>query len=187
MAIRVPGDSHHSSHRVIGPGGSSGFRLRGWKPRHRFHGSGQIDRPAADTQRALGIGCRSADGFGHWHQLGPVRAGNAGSKRKFKYSPLGNTVNLASRVQGATKYLKTRLLVTGSTAERQSSELLRRKVAEVQMVNIQEPVPLWELSTTRVPPDGLNDRFDSAMLAFENEVSSDGSTALRNLEGMAKR
>ena len=34
---------------------------------------------------------------------------------KFKYGALGNTVNLASRVQGATKYLKTSLLITDAT------------------------------------------------------------------------
>ena len=46
----------------------------------------------------LGIGINS----------GPASVGNTGSIHKFKYGPLGNTVNLASRVQGATKYLKAR-------------------------------------------------------------------------------
>ena len=47
---------------------------------------------------------------------GMARVGNTGSQPcKFKYGPLGNTVNLASRVQGATKYLKSRLLITGRT------------------------------------------------------------------------
>ena len=39
---------------------------------------------------------------------GPARVGNTGTKRKFKYGPLGNAVNLACRLQGATKYFKTR-------------------------------------------------------------------------------
>ena len=129
--------------------------------------------PVVGSPMDLGIGINS----------GPVRAGNAGSKRKFKYSPLGNTVNLASRVQGATKYLKTRLLVTGSTAEHLNDELLRRKVAEVQVVNIQEPVPLWELSAAKTPQDGLNERFDSAMLAFENEEFRQAAQLLAEILG----
>ena len=46
---------------------------------------------------------------------GAAQVGNIGSSLKFKYGALGNTVNLASRVQGATKHLKSRLLITGAT------------------------------------------------------------------------
>ena len=44
--------------------------------------------------------------------------GNTGTKRRFKYGPIGDTVNLASRAQGATKYLKARVLLTQSTRDR---------------------------------------------------------------------
>ncbi len=53
---------------------------------------------------------------------GIARVGNTGSRHKFKYGPLGNTVNMASRVQGVTKYLKVRLLVTQATRERLGKE-----------------------------------------------------------------
>ena len=39
---------------------------------------------------------------------GTARVGNIGSHRKMKYGPLGNTVNMASRVQGMTKVLEVR-------------------------------------------------------------------------------
>ena len=38
---------------------------------------------------------------------GPVSVGNTGTRRRFKYGPVGNTVNLASRIQGATKHLES--------------------------------------------------------------------------------
>ena len=63
---------------------------------------------------ALGIGVNS----------GIARVGNTGSHHKFKYGPLGNTVNLASRVQGATKYLRSPILVTGSTHSQLGSGFL---------------------------------------------------------------
>jgi adenylate cyclase len=88
----------------------------------------------------LGIGINS----------GPARVGNTGSRHKFKYGPLGNTVNLSSRVQGATKYLRARLLITGSTHVRlaEASELVRaaRRLCAVRVVNIAEPVVLYELA-----------------------------------------
>jgi adenylate cyclase len=76
---------------------------------------------------------------------GVARVGNTGSPRKFKYGPLGNAVNLASRVQGATKFLKTQLLLTGATWSQLGPGFVGRRVATVQVVNIAEPVELYEL------------------------------------------
>ena len=56
-------------------------------------------------------------GFGIGINTGMARVGNTGSKVKFKYGPLGNTVNLASRVQGITKKLGVAALITDSTAK----------------------------------------------------------------------
>jgi adenylate cyclase len=83
----------------------------------------------------LGIGINS----------GMARVGNTGSQRKFKYGPLGNTVNLASRVQGATKHLKTKLLITGSVHAQLGPELDTRQLCRARVVNIAEPVNLYEL------------------------------------------
>jgi adenylate cyclase len=76
---------------------------------------------------------------------GPAQVGNTGSTFKFKYGPLGNTVNLASRVQGLTKHLKCRLLVTRATREGLGKEFISRRVVKARVVNIQEPVDLYEV------------------------------------------
>ena len=46
-----------------------------------------------------------AIGLGIGINSGAALVGNTGSRQKFKYGPLGHTVNLASRVEGATKHL----------------------------------------------------------------------------------
>jgi adenylate cyclase len=84
---------------------------------------------------AIGIGLNS----------GPARVGNTGSRFKFKYGPLGNTVNLASRVQGLTRYLKCPLLVTQDTHAKLGSALCARRVVKTRVVNIEEPVDLYEV------------------------------------------
>ncbi len=76
---------------------------------------------------------------------GPAQVGNTGSRFKFKYGPLGNTVNLASRVQGLTKYLKCRLLVTAATRRTLGDEFITRRVVKTRVVNIREPVDLFEV------------------------------------------
>jgi adenylate cyclase len=107
---------------------------------------------------ALGIGVNS----------GIARVGNTGSRHKFKYGPLGNAVNLASRVQGATKYLRSPILVTGSTHSQLAAGCLSRRLCQVRVVNIVEPVELYELSAS--DQSGwieLKLGYETALAAFE--------------------
>lgn len=114
---------------------------------------GRIGRPLR-----LGIGINS----------GVARVGNTGSRQKFKYGPLGDTVNVASRVQGATKYLGAACLITSSTLKALESPPTNRRLAKVQVVNIEQPVDLYELVCT--PPKGWAQRcarYEEALNALE--------------------
>ena len=96
-----------------------------------------IDRwePVLGERFDLGIGLNT----------GPARVGNTGTIRKFKYGPLGTTVNLASRVQGVTKHFKARLIITGATKAAIEDTFCTRRLGKVRVVNIKEPVELYEL------------------------------------------
>jgi adenylate cyclase len=99
---------------------------------------------------------------------GPARVGNTGSKRKFKYGPLGNTVNLASRVQGATKYVRMPLVITGATAQQLDDAFPTRRLCSVEVVNIAEPIDLYELRATSDKAwSDLKTRYESALAAYE--------------------
>ncbi len=90
------------------------------------------------------VGAQTRVGVGV--NTGRALVGNIGTHRKFKYGPLGTCVNLASRVQGATKYLSTPLLITSNTAAELSDSFLRRRLCAVRVQNIHEPVDLYELA-----------------------------------------
>jgi len=92
--------------------------------------SKQIGEPLA-----LGIGINS----------GKTWVGNTGSSIKFKYGPLGPSVNLASRVEGLTKYLRSYLLVTGATKKLLDDSFLTRRVCKTTVVNVVEPVEIYEV------------------------------------------
>jgi adenylate cyclase len=107
----------------------------------------------------LGIGINS----------GPVSVGNTGTKRRFKYGPLGNTVNLASRIQGATKYLQAPILITQTTRDQIECDFAARRVARLQVVNIHEPVTVYELAPAGKPGwDELKDGYEQALTLFES-------------------
>ena len=77
---------------------------------------------------------------------GNAQVGNVGSHIKFKYGALGNTVNLASRVQGATKHMKASILITAATRDRLDDTFAMRRLCQVRVVNIEQPVTLFELA-----------------------------------------
>ncbi len=99
---------------------------------------------------------------------GKARVGNTGSKHKFKYGPLGHHVNLASRVQGATKYLRTPLLITEFTRQQLGDEFDVRRLCTVRVVNIAQPVDLYELALPEQPGwDDMKRSYEHALKEFE--------------------
>ncbi|MDB5391376.1 MAG: Adenylate cyclase [Planctomycetaceae bacterium] len=109
---------------------------------------------------AIGIGLNS----------GPARAGNVGSHRKFKYGPLGNTVNVASRMQGCTKHLRCPCIISEATRSLLKEEWFLRRLCEVRVVNINQPVALFELTTGMSANWGpLREHYESALQAFHNK------------------
>jgi adenylate cyclase len=96
---------------------------------------------------------------------GPAQVGNTGSQIKFKYGPLGNTVNLASRVRGLTKYLRSGVLVTADTHRELGEGFISRRVVRARVVNIETPVDLYEVE--RVGDDGRRAFFAESQAALE--------------------
>ncbi len=115
-------------------------------------------RPVVGAETAVGIGINS----------GEALVGNVGAHRKFKYGPLGTAVNLASRVQGATKFLGTPLLLTGETASRLRGALPTRRLCRVRVQNIAASVDLHTLEEGGGSgQDAIALRYAEALEAFE--------------------
>lgn len=127
-------------------------------------------RPVVGAETEVGIGINS----------GEALVGNVGTHRKFKYGPLGTAVNLASRVQGATKFLKSPLLLTGETAARLRGAFPTRRLCRVRVQNINAPVDLHDLPPPGAPPGwaALARRYEAALDAFERGAFAEADDRL---------
>jgi adenylate cyclase len=101
---------------------------------------------------------------------GTARVGNIGSERKFKYGALGTTVNLASRVQGATKYLKVPVLMTAAVADGLDATFQTRRLGRIEVVNIPDPVTVLELAGPHHEQwAGLKESYEEALTCYEKQ------------------
>ena len=118
---------------------------------------------------------------------GSAQVGNAGSRRRMKYGPQGHTVNLASRVEGATKVFGVPVLITGSTQQLLSGAIITRWLAQIRVVNIAAAVTVYELG---VQPENQQwfsrrDAYEKALAYYEMGDWAGGLELLEALENSA--
>jgi len=113
---------------------------------------------------------------------GIVSVGNTGSPQRFKYGPLGNTVNLGSRVQGASKFLRSKILITRDTRRQIPRDMASRRLCSVRVNNIERPVELFELTTELSVAARRRDReYESSLIDFEEGRFSEALVKLGKL------
>jgi adenylate cyclase len=76
---------------------------------------------------------------------GNAVVGNMGSTTRLDYTMMGDSVNLAARLEGVNKQYKTYTMISHSTYEQAKGEIEVRELDMIRVVGKQEPVKIYEL------------------------------------------
>ena len=109
-------------------------------------------RAALDCQRRLvKLKPHFQKRFGHMLSAriginsGPAVVGNMGSQRRFDYTAIGDTINLASRLEGACKQYGISILAGETTYKKVKGVIAAREVDFIRVVGKKTPVRVYEI------------------------------------------
>ena len=115
--------------------------------------------------------------------------GNMGSSSRLTFTAMGDGVNEGSRLEGANKYWKTPILVSGDTVAKLGGRIPLRRVDRIKVSGKTEPADVYTPSEDL----GLNERTAAAFDAYlkqDWEAAEKGYAAMLEAnpeDGVAKR
>ena len=79
---------------------------------------------------------------------GTMIVGNMGGRDRFDYTVIGDSVNLASRLEGANKQYGSNIMISDFTFQQVKGRVAVRELDLIQVKGKTEPVKVWELLGT---------------------------------------
>ncbi|WP_353683670.1 adenylate/guanylate cyclase domain-containing protein [Thermodesulfovibrio sp. 3907-1M] len=100
---------------------------------------------------------------------GEAVIGNMGTDMRFDYTAIGDTVNLASRLEGLNKFYGTRIIISESTfnALKQKKEFIIRELDLIRVKGKKEPVKIYEVIENLAFEPAIKD-FEKALNLYRN-------------------
>jgi adenylate cyclase len=112
--------------------------------RHAVHAALKCHAKLAE----LNAGSAAFAGHGLSHRIGlnsgEAVVGNIGSRRRFNYTVMSDTVNVASRLEGANKYYGTAIMASETTVAQTGDTFAWRELDAIKLIGRGEAIKVFE-------------------------------------------
>jgi len=113
---------------------------------------------------------------------GPAVIGNMGSSLRFNYTAVGDTVNIASRLEGLCKTYAAPIIVSESTIATLDASFLYRYLDQVNVKGKDQALNIYELMENTDKNQKLKQLFDVAIIEMKNGNIEKGKNLLQQCE-----
>jgi adenylate cyclase len=113
--------------------------------------------------------------------------GNMGSKQRFDFTAMGDSVNLGSRLEGANKSYKTNIIIAESTYKHVKDEFTCMELDSVRVKGKKRPVRIYSLVGYKDSPEIKLQTVDQFNLGVNAYKEKQWDEAIRIFETIAAR
>jgi len=115
---------------------------------------------------------------------GEAITGNMGTEMRFDYTAIGDTVNLASRLEGLNKLYGTRIIISSTTYEgiKERNEFFIRELDFIRVKGKKEPVRIYEVMEEDSSLRSIIKEFQRALFLYRERRFREALEIFRDLE-----